>query len=142
MRFKVLSNIFAEKSKDDLEKEFIEYQVDQISEEILSEERLDVQWHYISQIQDETTWKSKYQNLAGVMLAILTIFHSNVECERTFSLVTKNKTKYRPNMNTKTLSSFISHKTYMNSTGEMAHNCNPSAQLLRKCKSATYNMLI
>ncbi|CAC5412778.1 unnamed protein product [Mytilus coruscus] len=110
-RFMLLSNLFAEKnSKDDLEMEFIEYQVDKLPEEILSEERLDVQWHLLSQIKDVTTGKSKYGNLVSFMLAILVIFHSNVECEWTFSLVTKNKTKYRPNMTTKTLSSLISHK--------------------------------
>ncbi|CAC5360737.1 unnamed protein product [Mytilus coruscus] len=123
-RFMLLSNLFAEKnSKDDLEMEFIEYQVDKLPEEILSEERLDVLWHLLSQIKDVTTGKSKYGNLASFMLAIIVIFHSNVECERTFSLVTKNKIKYRPNMTTKTLSSLISHKTYMASTGEQAYNC-------------------
>lgn len=50
-RFKLLSNIFASNgSKNVSEMEFIEYQVDKLSEEIISEERLDVQWHYLSQI--------------------------------------------------------------------------------------------
>ena len=44
-----------------------------------------------------------------VMLAILCIFHSNADCERIFSLVTNNKTEFRPNMKTETLNSLITH---------------------------------
>lgn len=63
-------------------------------------------WHLIGQNKD-ITGNYKYTNLMNFMLAILVIFHSNVGCERIFSLVTKNKTKYRPNMNSETLSSFV-----------------------------------
>ena len=40
----------------------------------------------------------KFQRLATVALLVLTLPHSNAEEERVFSLVTKNKTKFRPSI--------------------------------------------
>ena len=40
----------------------------------------------------------KFQRLSEVALLVLTLSHSNAEEERIFSMVTKNKTKFRPNL--------------------------------------------
>lgn len=40
----------------------------------------------------------KFQRLSEVALLVLTLPHSNAEEERVFSMVTKNKTKVRPNL--------------------------------------------
>lgn len=110
-RFKCLTEKFAEK-EDEIEMEFLTFQVDVIPDTILQEERMDKAWTELGLIRN-ASGGLKYGQLAQIMLAILTIFHSNVECERIFSLVTKNKTKYRPNMSTSTLNSIITHKTFV-----------------------------
>ena len=59
--------------------------------------RADILWAYIN------TMKSPdgaflFKRLAAVALLVLTLPHSNAEEERVFSMVTKNKTKFRPSL--------------------------------------------
>ena len=128
-------------SLDALEQEFLLYQTDKLSGEVLGAERADVAWAEVGKIVDPITGQKKYKFLPRVMLSILTMFHSNTDCERIFSYVTKTKTKFRPNMNTKTLSALVSHKVNMMANGEKAHSADPSKRVLKAAKSATYNML-
>ena len=79
----------------------------------------------------------KYDLLAHVMLAILTIFHSNADSERIFSVVTKNKNKFRPNLSTAVLSSIITHKMCLKSNGEVCHSAKITKDTLKKAKHAT-----
>lgn len=79
---------------DKLEQQFLAYQ---IATDIPPAERIDIQWHLISQQKD---WKDqlKFDALARVMSVILAIPHSNADCERVFSLVRKTRTENRASM--------------------------------------------
>ena len=123
---------------DELEEEFMAYQTAVFAETITKAERIDVAWHCISQIKDPASGNDKYGNISAVMKGILVIFHSNADCERIFSLVTKNKTDYRVNLSTATLGSLITRKTMMSATSKVCHSSDHSHELLKTAKSATY----
>ncbi|MGH0137165.1 UNVERIFIED_CONTAM: hypothetical protein FKN15_035895 [Acipenser sinensis] len=63
---------------------------------------------------------------------------SNADCERVFSLVTKNKTQHRASLSTDMLSSLVTHKIMMSAKQQVCHTQIFSDNLLRKAKSATY----
>lgn len=71
-------------------------------------------------------------------LGILVIFHSNADCERVFSLVTKNKTQHRASLSTDMLRSLVTHKVMMSAKQQVCRTQTFSDTLLRKAKSATY----
>lgn len=123
---------------DELEEEFMAYQTAAFAETITKAERIDVAWHCISQIKDPASGNDKYGTISAVMKGILVIFHSNADCERIFSLVTKNKTDYRVNLSTATLGSLIIRKTMMSATSKVCHSSDHSHELLKAAKSATY----
>ena len=109
--------------------EFLTYQVAALPAAVIMAERLDTAWHLISQTKDSVTGNRRFQNINAVMKGILVIFHSNADCERTFSFVTKNKTLYRANMSLGSLMSAMS---------KPFHSVEHSQELLKKAKSATY----
>lgn len=119
---------------DKLEGQFLNYQVDDCSG--APSDRVDVFWCHMSK-QTNENGQLQFDLLAGVMLAILTIFHSNADSERIFSVVTKNKNKFRPNLSTAVLSSIITHKMCLHSSGNVCHNTNISKDILIKAKQAT-----
>ena len=82
--------------------------------------------------------KEIFSNLSKAMLGILVIFHSNADCERVFSLVTKNKTQYRASLSTDMLSALVTRKVSMATKGSVCHMEVFNDNLLRKAKSATY----
>ena len=82
---------------DDLELEFAQFQCDSLTEDIEKTEREDCKWVKISQLKDDFG-EVKYKFLPKVILGILTIFHSNAECERIFSFVRKNHTVFRSSL--------------------------------------------
>jgi len=49
----------------------------------------------------------RFAKLAQIMLALLTIPHSNAACERVFSQVRKNKTAQRDSLSASTLNSLL-----------------------------------
>jgi len=141
-RFPCITHVLGNVTVDELENEFLAYQVDALTKDILTADRADTAWHLISEMKDSVSTKvQKYGTLSKVMMAVLCIFHSNSDCERIFSFVTKTKTKYRPNLCTRTLSSIVTHKVTMQSLHEKAYTANPSAHLLKDAKRATYEML-
>ncbi len=76
-----------------------------------------------------------FQKLAQVALLVLTLPHSNAEEERVFSLLTMNKTKFRPNLKLDgTLSSIITIKL-ANSTPCLSYE--PRKQILESARKAT-----
>lgn len=83
---------------DDLESQFLIYQV--FCESLPEVGRVDHFWSSVATMKDENE-VLQFSLLSEVIKGILVIFHSNVDCERFFSLVTKNKTKFRPNLGTK-----------------------------------------
>jgi hypothetical protein len=117
---------------DQLEGQFLNYQVDDCPEF----ERVDHFWSHMKSVKDENGQK-KYNLLADVMLAVLTIFHSNADSERIFSVVTKNKNKFRPNLSTPVLSSIITHKMCLQSRGQVCHTAQISKDTLKRTKQAT-----
>jgi hypothetical protein len=123
---------------DKLQIEFLQYQVDSLPDTVVLSERIDTAWHEVSKIVDSATGKPKYRLLASVVKAILTINHSNADCERFFSTVRKNKTDFRASLNTTTLNNILVHKTAMDAKSDYCHTVNHSDKLQQKAKSATY----
>lgn len=128
---------------DTLETQFLKYQIDTFSENILNCDRIDAGWHLIGCLKDEATGRNKYSVLVSVMMGILCIFHSNAECERlsVFSCVNKNKNEFRSSLGTNTLSNLMTHKVYMRSEGRECYKGQHNRELLKNAKSATYNYL-
>ena len=125
---------------DELETEFVEYQADS-SIVYDPHTRIDVQWSEIAQIEDVSRSRKKYSLLSSVMKMVMTIFHSNADCERIFSTVGKNKTKERTSMNTDTLNSLLAHKLAMQSKRATCYEMKYPQSLLKKAKQATYKAL-
>ena len=59
--------------------------------------RMDVICSHLMKMKDPSGCPM-FENLARIALLVLTLPHPNAEDERVFSLVTKNKTKFRPNL--------------------------------------------
>ena len=93
-------------SLDKLQTEFTQYQT---AVDLPQADRVDVQWHMISQMQD-MLGNFKYKHLARVMSAILAVPHSNADCERVFSLVRKSRIEARSSMTSETLESLLIQK--------------------------------
>jgi hypothetical protein len=79
----------------------------------------------------------RFSRLPRVAMLILTMPHSNAEEERVFSLVRKNKTSFRPNLDPdETLSSIIMIKMELqNRSARDKYTFPPN--VLREAKSAT-----
>lgn len=122
---------------DALEEQFVSYQIAQIPESVLREERADQQWAMLMALKSPSG-ELRYDRLGRVMLGILTIPHTNAECERVFSQVRKNKTDFRGSMNNETLSSVLITKSQQ--TGP-CYLTEFDDKFLRRAKSATYRAL-
>ena len=105
---------------DKVHEEFLMYQVEDLQQTLLQAGRIDVAWHLMSQLKDVVTGLPKFQSLAEVMKGILTMYHSNADYERLFSMVRKNKTDFRSSMKTPTLSNLLTHKTMMNARSQVS----------------------
>lgn len=86
--------------------EFVKLQAFDIPPNVLQEERADVQWNTISHIKG-ADGLLKFGRISAVMLGILSIPHSNAECERQFSVVKKNRTQFRASMSDTTLGNVL-----------------------------------
>ena len=96
--------------------------------------RMDVVWSYMLTMKS-TDGDLLYQRLAKVALLVLTLPHSNAEEERILSLVTKNKTKFRPNLKLDgTLSSILTIKL---ANPEPCQKFEPTQEILQSSKKAT-----
>ena len=96
--------------------------------EILTYHRMDMIWGHL---------REKLPNLSKVALSLLTIPHSNAAEERVFSLVRKNKTDFRANLDLETsLSSIITIKMNRPASLQACHQFKPTKELLKKCKAA------
>ncbi|CAN8014037.1 unnamed protein product [Ixodes persulcatus] len=96
---------------DALEMEFVRLQAYSISTDILQQERADTEWTAISKLRgaDGLLMLSR---IAEVMLGILSIPHSNAECERPFSIVKKARTQFRSSMSDKRLGNALLAKCH------------------------------
>ena len=120
---------------DQLQIEFAKYQVYNFPNTILDLPRVDDQWSRVSNIKDPSG-KMIFSVLGKVMLGILVIPHSNCDCERIFSLVSKNLTRFRASLGPKTLESLLVLKSSSDVYGR-AHEVELADNLLKKCKTAT-----
>lgn len=97
--------------------------------------RMDVLWHHLASVRAADN-SICFPRLTKVAKLVLTIPHSNAQEERLFSMVRKNKTAFRPNLDPKgTLSSILSIKL---AAREPAHCFEPSKEILSNAKSATW----
>ena len=72
--------------------------------------RMDILWSFLLKMKDPSG-TAMFERLAKVAILVLTLPHSNAEEERVFSMVTKNKTKFRPSLKLDgTLSSILTIK--------------------------------
>ena len=73
--------------------------------------RMDVLWSYVEDMKDTAEGVLCYPRLRKVAHLILTIPHSNAKEERVFSIIRKNKTCFRPNLDAEeTLASVVTVK--------------------------------
>jgi hypothetical protein len=93
-------------SMDDLESEFCELQITKIPEDIVNQEKADVQWVGISNLKNNLG-SYPFKRISLVMLYILSIPHSNAECERIFSQVKKQRTEFRSSLSNETLENLL-----------------------------------
>uniref|UniRef100_A0A1X7UW26 HAT C-terminal dimerisation domain-containing protein n=1 Tax=Amphimedon queenslandica TaxID=400682 RepID=A0A1X7UW26_AMPQE len=94
--------------------------------------RMDIIWSHISTMRS-SDGSFLYGRLAKVSLLVLVIPHSNAE--EVFSLITKNKTGFRPSLKLDgTLSSIIQVKL---ANPEPCHRYEPTKEFIGKAKTAT-----
>lgn len=120
---------------DALEVELSKLQAPDLPSHIL-QERVDAHWRMVSQLRT-ADGSLKFGRIAEVMLAILSILsipHSNAECERLFSLVRKTRSEFRSSMSDKTLRHVLLAKCHQ--TGH-CHDQTYSEDFLKRAKSAT-----
>ena len=91
---KAFPALFKDIDEDRLQREFLKFQNDPLSPEILEASRIDKAWALISDITDCED-QPKYPLLSGAALGLLVVPHSNASCERIFSLVRTCKTEQR-----------------------------------------------
>jgi len=88
------------------------------------------------------TGQSQFDILASVMVDILMLFHSSVDCERIFSFVIKTKTAFCHSISAKTLSSLNVHEVFLNTKGPTCSQQKHSNTFLAKAKGVTYQKLM
>ena len=123
-------------SRSQLELEFADYQIHDLSGLLQSPYRVDHFWAAMHQKKD-STGQPMFPILSNVMLSILCIPHSNASCERVFSQVRKNKTDQRASMGAETLNALMVVKATCGNPGER----NYSDSELKAIKSAYYRSL-
>ena len=132
---------------DSLTEEFNEYQLlrdsdipDHVMESCKTDRgdlKLDSLWSFIGQMKDHAENALLFPCLWKVVRLILFILHSNVEEERVFSIVRKNKTCFRPRLySEETLASIVAVKLTIES--ESLKTFNIPQEVLTAAKSAIY----
>ena len=141
---------------DRLQEEFIQYQLSEdkdIPDDIWLEalvhiketdghdeqfHRMDTIWGYLSKCK-RADGSLQYSLLSKVAQAVLVLPHSNATEERIFSMVTKNKTNFRPSLKLDgTLSSILKVKLAHPETQESCYDFKPSKDLLKTAKKSTW----
>lgn len=104
--------------------------------------RVDVIWNFIHCMK-RPDGQSQFPRLSSIALLVLTIPHSNATEERVFSLIRKNKTAFRPNLDpNETLGSIVTVKMELQNGGPTSKYDFPPT-VLSAAKKATmhYNNL-
>ena len=133
---------------DKLEAEFLDYQLMDkneipgdvwdsavtIVDGVQKHYRMDKFWNYISSMVNPDGIH-RFHWLANVAKLVLILPHSNASEERVFSMVTKNKTIFRPNLQLDgTLASILTIKL---ANPEPCHKYEPEKVVLETAKKAT-----
>lgn len=126
-----------EEAMDALEVEFVNLQAYKVPPEILDEPRCDVQWVKLGNIR-AVDRSLRFHRISRVMLGILSIPHSNAECERIFSTVNKTRTEFRSSVCEKTLESLLMVKGHQSGT---CFEQTYTEKFLKQAKSATAKSL-
>lgn len=123
---------------DELQSQFSVLQVEDIYSIVKADDSIVEKWVKVSCILD-ACGKRKFDRVFSVMQSILTLPHSNAECERVFSLVKKNRTQFRSQLSTKVLEnmSLVKCKPSMAKCYEQ----NFSENFLKQAKHATTQSL-
>jgi len=89
------------------------------------------------------TRQPQFDILVSVMVDILILFHSTVDCEKIISFVIKTKIAYRHSISTKTLISLTVLQVSLNAKGTTCSQQKHSNTFLAKAKGpATYQKLM
>jgi hypothetical protein len=135
---------------DHLQEEFIQYQLledtdipDHIWQEalvyIVETNGREEQFHRMDTIWGYLDGSLQYPILAKVARAVLVLPHSKASEERIFSMVTKNKTNFRPSLKLDgTLSSILKVKLAHPEIQESCYDFKPSKDLLKTAKKSTW----
>ncbi len=106
-------------------------------DEGIKHHRMDFVWSHM-RLMKHPDGSPTLNKLAEVALLLLTLPRSNAAEERVFSLVTKNKTKFRPNLQLNgKLSGILTIKLATN--GLPCKKYEPSEEVLTTAKKATMN---
>ena len=119
---------------DVLENQFLIYQIAQLPDLVQNEKSTDKQWTSMV-TEKNASGELCYDRLAN---GILTIPHTNAECERVFSQVRKNKTDFRGTVSNETLESVLITKARQTTPCYMREF---DSDFLKRAKSATYRAL-
>lgn len=122
---------------DEVQKQFTTLQINDISAICAAEVSEDIKWAQLASIRG-VDGMAKYNRIARVMLSILSIPHSNAECERIFSLIKKNRTQFRSSMSNETLEAISILKCRQSG---VCFEQNYSPDFLKKAKKATASSL-
>ena len=96
--------------------------------------RMDVIWSFLRTLKN-IDGKLIFERLSKVALLVLTLPHSNASEERVFSLINKNKTKFRPSLKLDgTLASIIMIKL---ANIQPCYKYEPPEQIIDSAKKAT-----
>ncbi|CAG4950277.1 unnamed protein product [Parnassius apollo] len=97
----------------------------------------DVFWHQLSQIKD-SNGDNKYHFLPRFMLQVLSLPHSNAECERKFSEINNIKTKQRNCLVTNTIKGNMLAQQAIRRTSENCVNFNPTKEMISRMTAKIY----
>lgn len=121
-------------SIDELQSEFSDLQMTKMPDNILNTDEADIQWVLISNYKNQLG-DYPFKRIARAMSFILSIPHSNAECERVFSIIKKQKTEFRSSLSNETLENLLIMKCNLKSKC-YEHEFDES--FLSKAKSCTY----
>lgn len=130
-------NETADEARDMLQSEFCALQIDELPEEVIKEERMDRKWAVLGKLVS-ADGSLKYNRLSSVMMCILTIPHSNAECERVFSSVKKTRTQFRSSLSSEHLEDILVAKIMQKGH---CYEQEFEKDFLSMAKSATYDHL-
>lgn len=97
----------------------------------------DVFWHHVSEMKTKEE-SPPFFNLARFMLGMLSLPHSNADCERIFSHITDLKTKKRNQMSTKSIAGNLFTQQVIKRHGKTCVDFHPTYEMIKKINISMY----